>query len=149
LKQALEVDQGTVLAHLVLGYTYAAKGLHRDAIAAYEEAIRRGDDSPSAQIFLGAAYARAGERGRARAILDRLQRSEKYVSPGELAVLYTALGEHERAFTSLEKAFTARDLQLQFLGVDPSFDSLRSDPRFADLVRRVGLPSTIPSPPPS
>ena len=63
------------------------------------------------------------------------------MSPGELAVLYAALGEREQAFTSLEEAFAARDLQLQFLGIDPAFDSLRGDPRFADLVRRVGLPS--------
>ena len=52
-----------------------------------------------------------------------------------------ALGEREQAFNSLEKGFAARDLQLQFLGVDPSFDSLRDDPRFADLMRRIGLPS--------
>ena len=68
-------------------------------------------------------------------------RGERYVSPAELAVLYAALGEREQAFKSLEKGFAARDLQLQFLGIDPAFDSLRDDPRFADLMRRVGLPS--------
>jgi hypothetical protein len=50
------------------------------------------------------------------------------------------LDQREQAFRSLEKAFAARDLQLQFLGVDPAFDSLRGDPRFSDLMRRVGLP---------
>jgi hypothetical protein len=67
--------------------------------------------------------------------------SETYVSPGELAILCVALGERERAFASLEKAYAAHDLQLQYLGgVEPAYDTRRSDPRFADLLRRVGLP---------
>ncbi len=49
-------------------------------------------------------------------------------------------GERDQAFASLESAYAARDLQLQFLGVDPDYDSLRSDPRFPDLLLRVGLP---------
>ena len=77
---------------------------------------------------------------RAQAILKRLQTNNQYVSPAKLAVLYAALGERELAFAALERAYAARDLQLQFLGVDPDYDSLRSDPRFPDLLRRVGLP---------
>ena len=140
LKQSLELDQRRSFTRVVLGYTYAAKGMYREAIAAYQEAITLGDDLPSTQIYLGAAYAHAGERGRAQAILERLETSKAYVSPGELAVLYAALGQREQAFTSLENGFAARDVQLQFLGVDPAFDSLRGDPRFANLMRRVGLP---------
>ena len=94
------------------------------------------------QIFLAAAHADAGDRQQAQAILKRLETSEAYVSPGELAVLYIARGEREQAFKSLEKAFAAHDLQLQFLGVDPAFDRLRGDPRFVYLIRRVGLPTT-------
>jgi serine/threonine protein kinase/Tfp pilus assembly protein PilF len=141
LKQTLELDQGLPITYIVLGYTYAAKGMYREAIAAYLQAIKRGGDTSSVQIYLGAAYAHAGQRERAEAILKRLEASKTYVSPGELPVLYIALGQREQAFRSLEKAFAARDLQLQFLGIDPSFDSLRGDPRFADLMRRVGLPS--------
>lgn len=59
--------------------------------------------------------------------------------PTELAVLYAALGEREKAFASLERASAERDYQLRYLSF-PEFDSLRSDPRFQDLVRRVGLP---------
>jgi len=139
LKQTLELDQTNPLTHTVLGYTYAEKGMYREAIAAYQEAIKLGGDGPSTQIYMGAAYAKAGERERAQAILKQLETSKEYVSPGELAILYVALGEREQAFTSLEKAYAAHDLQLQYLGVDPAFDSLRSDPRFADLLRRVGL----------
>jgi TolB-like protein/Tfp pilus assembly protein PilF len=144
LKKSVEMDRSRDLAHVYLGYAYAGKGMYREAIAAYQEAIRLGDDSPSTQIFLGAAYARAGERERAQVILEGLETSKAYVSPGELAVLYAALGRHEQAFSSLKKAFAAHDVQLQFLGVDPAFDSLRGDRRFADLLRQVGF-----SPPPA
>src|SRR5215213_49366 len=135
--KTLELDPTSSGAHLILGYTYAAKGMNAEAIAAYEEAIKLGGDSSATQIFLGAAYAQAGEHERARTILLRLEASKGYVSPGELAVLYGALGERERAFTSLERAYAGQDLQLQFLKADPAFDPLRSDPRFIDLMRRV------------
>ena len=113
--------------------------MYREAIAEYQQAIKLGADTTGTQIYLGEAYAKAGERERAQAILKRLETSKEYVSPGELAVLYLALGEREQALASLEKAYAARDLQLQYLGVDPAFDSLRGDPRFNDLLRRVGL----------
>ena len=139
LKKVLELDRNFPDAHIYLGYSYAANGQYLEAIAAYQEAIRLGVDDPSVQISLGAAYAQAGERGKAQAILKRLQRSDQYVSPGELAKLHAALGEREQAFASLEKAYAMHDLQLGFLGVDPEYDSLRSDPRFTALMRRVGL----------
>jgi hypothetical protein len=69
-----------------------------------------------------------------------LKTTKEYVSPGELAVLYAGLGDKEAALSSLEKAYAAHDLQMQFLKIDPHFDSLRSDPRFQDLMRKVGLP---------
>ncbi len=140
LKETLELDRNFPVAHFVLGYCYAAKGMYAEAIAAYQEAIMLGEDSPSVQIYLGYAYAKAGERERAQAILKRLKTSEGYVSPSELALLYESLGEREQAFESLEKAFAAHDLQLQYLGVEPTFDPLRADPRFQDLLRRVGFP---------
>jgi hypothetical protein len=58
-----------------------------------------------------------------------------------LSILYAALGKREQAFASLEKAYAAHDLQLQYLGLDPSFDPLRADPRFRNLLLRVGLPA--------
>ena len=69
-----------------------------------------------------------------------MERTKKYVSQAELAVLYAGLGDKEKAIAALERAYIAHDLQLQYLKVEPHFDSLRSDPRFADLLRRVGLP---------
>jgi tetratricopeptide (TPR) repeat protein len=140
LKETLELDRDFPIAHIALGQAYVSKGMYAEGIAAYREAIRLGEDSPSTQIYLGHAYAKAGERKKARAILKRLEMSKEYVSPGELAILYGALGEREQAFSSLERAYAAHDPQLQYLGTDPAFDDLRADSRFADLLRRVGLP---------
>ncbi|HUS11174.1 MAG TPA: hypothetical protein VMZ30_11980 [Pyrinomonadaceae bacterium] len=123
-----------------MGHLYMAKGQYLEAIAAYNEAVRVGRDISSINIYLSTAYARGGDRRRAQAILKRLQTGNKYVSPAQLAVLHDALGERQQAFASLEKAYAARDLQMQFMGVDPAYDSLRSDPRFQDLLRRIGQP---------
>ncbi len=139
LKNTLGLDGDYPYTHLFLGFNYAATGMYEKAILAYQQAIELGLDTASTQINLGAACAGAGDVERARAILKRLQTSKDYVSPGELAILYTALGEREQAFASLEKAYEAHDLQLQYLGVNPGFDPLRTDPRFGDLLRRVGL----------
>jgi TolB-like protein/lipopolysaccharide biosynthesis regulator YciM len=139
LQQTLELDPNYPSAQISLGNIYLAQSRLAEAIAAYEKAIKLGTDTTSVQISLGAAYAQAGERARAQAILRQLQTSRIYVSPGELAALYAALGEREQALASLERAYVAHDPQLQFLGIDPTLDSLRNEPRFADLLRRVGL----------
>jgi TolB-like protein/DNA-binding winged helix-turn-helix (wHTH) protein/Tfp pilus assembly protein PilF len=139
MKKALELDQGHPAPHVLLGNIYTAKGQYPEAIAAYQEGVKRGDTSPDTQIYLGAAYAKAGERAQALAILNRLEARREYVSPGALAVLYVALGEREKAFASLERAYTEHDNQLQFLRIEPNLDPLRSDPRFQDLLRRVGF----------
>lgn len=139
-EKLLELNENYRGAYYTLGFSYAAKGMYGEAIANYQEAMRRGGNSISGQIYLGAAYARSGEREKALDILKQLETSKEYVSPCELTVLYVALGEREKAFASFEKAYAARDSQLQFLKVDPAFDSLRDDARFQDLQRRVGLP---------
>jgi hypothetical protein len=63
------------------------------------------------------------------------------VAPASIAIIFAALGDNDQAFAWLEKADKARDVMLARLKVDPRFDSLRSDPRFADLVRRIGIPN--------
>ncbi|MCA1639595.1 MAG: hypothetical protein LC768_14900, partial [Acidobacteria bacterium] len=139
-KKILELDKNYIPAYSTLGYSYAAKGMYGEAIATYQEIMRRSGDSTSLQIYLGAAYARSGEREKALEILKQLETGKESSESGELPVLYVALGEREKAFASFEKAYAARDLQLQFLKVESNFDSLRDDPRFQDLLRRVGLP---------
>jgi TolB-like protein/Tfp pilus assembly protein PilF len=138
-KKTLELDPNSDFGHNMLGYAYSANGQFKEAIDAYEKAIRLGDESTSIQVYLGAAYAGAGDLEKARAILRQLQTTKEYVSPGELAALYAALGDKEAAFASLNKAYDEHDLQLQFLKVDPSYDPLRDDPRYRELMKKVGL----------
>jgi tetratricopeptide (TPR) repeat protein len=121
-------------------YTYAAKGMYAEAIADYQENIKVDGENTSDEIYLGYAYAMLGKRGRALAILKKLKTTTDYVSPAELAILYIGLGDKDRAFQSLERAYTSHDFQMQFLKVDSHYDAIRSDRRFIDLMRRVGLP---------
>ena len=133
---ALQPDFGP--AHEDLGYCYDAKGLYTQAIAEYQKVISL-DKTTSVQTFLGYAQAMSGNRRDALAILKELNAASEYVSPAELAILYAGLGDKEKALASLESAYAAHDLQLQYLKVEPHYDSLRSDARFTALLRRVGL----------
>jgi serine/threonine protein kinase/tetratricopeptide (TPR) repeat protein/ActR/RegA family two-component response regulator len=139
LNKTIELDRTYPYTYLFLGHTYAAQGKHADAVAAYQRAMALGLDTPATQVFLGAAYARAGDRERALAVLARLRSSKEHVSAGELAILLAALGQREEAFAALEDAYRAGDIQLQYLGVESGFDPLRQDPRFQNLLQRVGL----------
>jgi serine/threonine-protein kinase len=138
-KEMLEQDKSNPDAHTDVGRLYERLGRYQEAIAAYQEAIRLGDDSPDTQTLLGAAYARGGEREKARAILKRLETGQEYISPANLAILHVALGERDQAFAQLEAAYAAHAQDLIWLRGEWEFDELHSDPRFDDLVRRIGL----------
>ncbi len=116
------------------------KGMYAEAISEYQKWISLEGDSTSVQCHLGYAYAMSGKRDEALAILNKLKTTKEYVSPFNLGVLYVGLGDKEAAFQSLERAYAEHDLQMVTLKVEPPYDALRSDPRFADLLRRVGLP---------
>lgn len=140
LKQTLELDPEYSNTYGYLGYTYLAKKMYPEAVKYLEQTLKFDPNGSSNQIYLAAAYAGSGDRGKARSILDRLQRSGQYMSPLELATLYIALGEQEQALASIEKAYATRDLQLQYLATDPSLDAIREEPRFKAVVKRLGLP---------
>jgi hypothetical protein len=91
--------------------------------------------------LLGHAYAAAGHRREAEAILDELTAasSRTYVSAYPLAIVDVALGRKDEAFALLEKAYTNRDSWLNYVAIDPRLDVLHSDPRFVDLLRRLNL----------
>jgi len=91
---------------------------------------------------LGHAYAKSQKTYEANEILGELNELSKqqYVSPYEAAAIYVALGNNEEAFQFLEKAYTEHSFHFVNLNVSPQFQSVRSDPRFQDLVRRIGLP---------
>jgi serine/threonine-protein kinase len=128
-------------AHGGLGYAYAAKGMYAEAIKEFRTALGLYGEVTNGLIDLGYAYAMSGQRDEALAILNRSKTSKEYVSPTGLAMLHAALGDKEAAFRWLERAYAEHDFQLQHLKVDPRCDSLRPDPRFADLLRRMRLAS--------
>ena len=125
-------------APLWLADVYFQKGNYADALISYNESLKL-EETTTALIHLGRLYAVTGKRNEAMAVLNKLKTTDKYVSPAELSILYAALGDKELAFASLEKAYSERDTQLTSIKVEPGYDPLRDDPRFQNLMRRVGL----------
>ena len=142
LRKTLELDPSFVLAHHRLGLVYEQQGKYDAAIAEFKQVVNLTGGKPLGMTGLARAYALAGKHGEAERILAELQEMSKlrYVPPASVALVYAALGDKDQAFAWLEKAEQGRDGILARLKVDPRFDSLRSDPRFAQLLRRVGLP---------
>jgi eukaryotic-like serine/threonine-protein kinase len=127
------------LIRLCLGEAYLKQRKFPEAIAEIQKA---GEFGVMQAATLGYAYAVSGNRPEAAKVLDQLQAlgTQRYVPPFAIAMIYAGLGDKDQALVWLEKAYTERSVWLPWLKVDPKFDSLRSDSRFADLVRRVGFP---------
>ena len=140
-ERTLEMDANFWLSHINLGRTYTQKGMHAQAIAALSRACELSPDNTEALSFLAFAHAAAGERAEALAILRDLDERARHahIPPYHFAVVHAGLGEQGRAFEWLERAYDRHAVDLFTLKVEPMFDRLRPDPRFADLVRRVGL----------
>lgn len=125
--------------YIFLAYTYADKGMYAEAIANYKKFISLVGEDTSVPAYLGYAYAMSGKRNEALVLLNKLKTTKEYVSPCELAILYAGLGNKEEAFAALDRAFDAHDPLLQYLEIEPHYDSLRADPRFRNLLLRVGF----------
>ena len=140
-QQAIELEPNFAIGFEGLGLAYERLGKYGEAVAALEKAVALSQRQPSDLAFLGEAYALAGRRADARRILEELNDLSRmrYVLPYLVAYNYAALGEPDQVFALLEKTFEERHGGIIFLNVDPAFDGLRSDPRFADLIRRIGL----------
>lgn len=129
-------------AHLVLGQAYEQKGQYDLAISELKKATAHSPNSPLMLGALGDAYAAAGDTAEAEKLREDLVRrsSEQYVSPVYVALIFTGLRENDKALDWLDQAYPDRLNPLVFLKVDPELDPLRSNPRFRDLQRRIGLP---------
>ena len=142
-QKILELDPDLSPPYFYLGSSYTANGLYKDAIAAYEKAISLNPEATGFYIYQAALYVMSGDRHKGEQIISELTNRVDYISPGELAIYYVATGDLDRAFKLLNTAFDEHDPQLQFVGFDPLFDPIRSDPRFADVIRRIGIPSRV------
>jgi tetratricopeptide (TPR) repeat protein len=140
-RKTLEIDPNFGGAHLFLGRSYKEKRMYQEALTELEKARRLLGGSAEVLALIGYTYAVSGSRVEAQNVLVELQglSKQRYVSPYHIAMVHAGLGERDAAFLWLDKAYSDREGRLTILKFAPEFDSLRSDPRYAELVRRIGL----------
>jgi adenylate cyclase len=139
-RKALDLDPNYVAAREYIGKAYAAKGMYTEALEEFQKAVRL-SDRPDLLAYLGYIYAVTGKKAEAQKSLDELKRlsKQKYVPSYDMAVMFAALGQKDQAFRWLEKMYEEHSIYIVQVPVEPTLDALRSDPRFTDLLRRVGL----------
>jgi len=125
--------------HRFLGEAFLQKSMYKEGIAEIEKELMIFPGSTSALSYLGYAYAVEGRRAEAQKVLDQLKErsNQRYVSAATRARIYAGLGEKDQTFQWLERSYEERSIGS--IEVDPIYDPLRSDPRFADLLRRMNL----------
>ena len=141
-EKALDIAPDFFPAHLLAGLTFEREGRFDQAIESMEKAWKASGGSVLVRAVLSGTFAFAGRRDEARAVLRELEPglAEVYVSPIPVALTLAALGDFDAAFARLEEGVRLRCSRAIWAGVDPRFDLLRSDPRYAELLRRIGLP---------
>jgi tetratricopeptide (TPR) repeat protein len=139
----LELDPNFTLAHIDLGLVYVQKSMYKEGIGELEKALAISPGQTGILSNLGYAYGVAGRRAEAQKVLDQLSElsKQKYVSPRLKARFYVGLGDKDKAFEYLEQSYEDRSIGTAFgsIKTDPTLDPLHSDPRFADLLRRMNL----------
>jgi tetratricopeptide (TPR) repeat protein len=145
--KALDLDPNS--AHWIVGWVNLQRGQFSQAIPELQKAYAI-ESTGSAAGYLGYAYASSGDRTRALALIEELRQesSRRFVSPLWPAIIYLSLGDRQRSLEGLEKAYEAHDPWVMQLKMDRVFDLLPSEPRFIQLLRKVGLDNT-PSPAPT
>ena len=142
LKKTLELDPNFILTHYRLGQAYSEKQMYNEAINEFNTVLTLPDGKTTGLTGLAYTYALAGRKPEAQKAFDELLELSKqsYVSPGQIAIVHIARGEKDQAFEKLEEANKIYDLNIMRLRIERRFDPIRSDPRFEDLVRRIGIP---------
>lgn len=142
-RRIIESDPKFAAAHYGLALAYQQSGKREQAIEELQNAARLDPESAFVSALLSYAYATSGKRDEAQRRLDELKESAKrrHVDPCYIALIYLGLQSNDEVFAWLEKAYEARSEELIVLKVDPRFDPLRSDARYADLLRRLNLSS--------
>ena len=140
-RQTIGVDSEFWIGHAMLGQAYEQLGQNDLALEALTAATRFSGHNSKPMSLRGYVLAKAGRANEARALLTTLETVslKRYLPPYALALVQAGLGEREAVFDSLEKAYTAHDVHLMFLPVDPKWDAYRADPRFEALLARCGF----------
>jgi TolB-like protein/Tfp pilus assembly protein PilF/tRNA A-37 threonylcarbamoyl transferase component Bud32 len=143
-KKSLELDPGAVAAHTVLRWAYELKGMHAEALAAFEQERSFAGDTPTTHAKRAHVLAAIGKRDEARVILEEIiaKRNQNWVTAYEIAIIYTLLDDFDSAFRWLAQAEREHAVGFTFVRVDPHLTKLRSDPRFVDFLRETE--KTIP-----
>jgi len=143
LLQTAELDPNYPVTYWFLGAIYRATGRYELAITEGEKAVKLSGGSPVMRAALAHSYGKAGKAKEALQILDELTELAKwkYVAPHFFAGIHIGLGDNDRAVECLEKSYEEHSHWLIYLHIDPSMNELRNDPRFQNLLRRVGLPA--------
>ncbi len=141
IQQTLEMDKDYVFARDLLGQIYAQRGRYEEAIAELKEVVALSNRRTLSLAALGHVYAVAGRIDEAKQLLEELLAlaQQKYVSSYDVALIYAGLAENERALEWLEKAYAEHNCWLGFLNIEPRFQTLQEDARFAALLKKVGL----------
>ncbi len=141
-RKVYEMEPTFPVGRWMLGETYALSGMYDESIAINEQTLKIDPTTQFALRNIGYAYAKSGRRREAEDILQRYKdlRKTQYVLSYRIASLYAALGDKDQAFAELDRAYEERDWQLQRIKVDPFLDTLRDDPRFKAILRRMNLP---------
>jgi tetratricopeptide (TPR) repeat protein len=142
LRRTVELDPNYPVTYWILGLLLRKMGRYELAITEGEKGVKLSGGSSLMRAALAQTFATAGRRKKATQILDDLTKltKQKYVAPYFFAGIHIGLGEDNRAMEYLEKAYEEHSHWLIYLHVDPSMDGLRSNPRFQDVLRSVGLP---------
>ena len=140
-RRAVALDPEFWIGHIMLAQALGEQGDLEAAIAAALVAARFSDQNSKAVSFRGYFLAKAGRAADAKDVIKTLQAAsrERYVPPTAIALIHLGLGDREETFAWLERAYQERDVHLIFLPVDPKWDTVRSDPRFASLLTRCGF----------
>jgi len=141
LKKTVDLEPRFYPAYFWLGQAFEQKKMLTEAIETYQKGISQSERNPSLIAALGHAYAVAGQHDKAQESLTELAKLSKgrYIDPYYFAMVYAGLGDKDQTFAWLEKTFQERSTYLIWLKVEPLFDPMRDDPRFQDLLRRIGL----------
>jgi tetratricopeptide (TPR) repeat protein len=144
-KKTIALDPNYMRVYGHLGYAYESHKMFPEAITTYRKGVSLAGETLEGQADLARALIEGGEKKEGLLILRRLESeaTRRYVSPVDLAGIYTVLGDHEKALTLLESALEQRNGRLLFIHQYHEFDPLRISPRFTRILQAIGAPATV------